>query len=956
MYNPDKVEKEILEFWDKNKIFDKLRKKNSGKKRFSFIDGPITANNPMGVHHAWGRTYKDVYQRYWALRGFDQRYQNGFDCQGLWVEVEVEKDLGLNSKKEIEKFGLDKFSMACRSRVDKFSKIQINQSILLGQWMDFDNSYYTLSNSNIEHIWYFLSKCREKGWIYQSAKVMPWCIRCGTSLSQHELIDSYKDIKHSSLYLKFPIKGKKNHYLLVWTTTPWTLTGNVAVAVHPQLNYAQVKQGHDVLYLSEATLKVLNGDYVVLDTMPGSKLVGLEYKSPFFEIEAQKGIIHKVVEWDAVGEQEGTGMVHIAPGCGAEDEELGKKLGLPEISPIDEFGNYINGFGSLTGKNITKAVNEILEYLTDSNFLYKVQDYVHRYPVCWRCGTDLVWRHVKEWFISSKEIKQPMIDATRQVDWQPEHVGKLMEDWLNNMGDWCISRKRYWGLPIPIWECEKGHMVQIATIQELKQKAISGIEDLKELHRPWIDNVKLRCPQCRHEMTRVKEVGDCWLDAGIVPFSTLNYLSDKEYWKKWFPADLVCEMREQVRLWFYSLLFMGVTLEGVSPYKSVLAHEKVNDELGRPMHKSAGNAIWFDDAVQKMGADVMRWIYVNQNPQFNLNFGYKGANDAKQRLSLLYNLCSYLSQTKENKIKQVSLELNIEDVWVLSRLNNMVREVKISLEGLKPNIAAKKIEEFYTVDLSRTYIQLIRDRIQTPNGENKNIAIETLHTCIFELIKCMSPFVPFLCEDLYSKYFKDKQKVESIFLLEYPIADDKKINKKLEEEFEIVQKVIQSALFTREKGGLGLRWPLSKIIIDLGQKNQDIRKFSNILSSQLNIKEIIFEAGTKQKNHIDLTSNQVEDLGVVYLDLKLNLELEAEGYSREIIRRIQNLRKKAGLKREDSISLFVHGAVDLSKFSNDFKDITGAKELSFSKTNKNYEVSSKEKIRDKEFELGFNIL
>lgn len=955
MYNPERLEKEILEFWSKNRIFERLRKKNLGKKRFSFIDGPITANNPMGVHHAWGRTYKDLYQRFEAMLGFDQRYQNGFDCQGLFVEVEVEKELGLNSKREIERFGLEKFSLACRARVDKYSKIQIQESILLGQWMDFEGSYYTLSDNNIEHIWYFLYKCKERGWIYQGSRVMPWCIRCGTSLSQHELIDSYKDVKHSSLYLKFPIKGKKNHYLLVWTTTPWTLTGNVAVAVHPELNYSEVKQGHDTIYLSEATLRVLNGDYIVLDTLPGKKLAGLEYNAPFSELEAQKGVVHRVVEWDAVGEQEGTGMVHIAPGCGAEDEELGKKLGLESISPIDEFGNYLKGFGSLSSKNITKTNDEIIDYLIDKKFLYKVQDYVHRYPTCWRCGTDLVWRHVKEWFISCDEIRKPMLEAAKKVYWQPEHVGKLMEDWLNNMGDWCISRKRYWGLPIPIWECENGHTVQIATLSELKQKAISGIENLKELHRPWIDEVKLRCPQCRREMTRIKEVGDCWLDAGIVPFSTLNYLYDKEYWRRWFPADFICEMREQVRLWFYSMLFMSVTLEGVSPYKSVLAHEKVNDEFGRPMHKSAGNAIWFDEAVKKMGADVMRWMYINQNPQFNLNFGYKGALAVKQRLSLLYNLCSYLAQNKAQK-KEAVQKLNIEDSWALSRLNSMIQRVSKSLEELRPNVAAKIIEDFYTVDLSRTYIQLIRERVQNVHGENRAAAINTLYECIFKTLVCIAPFVPFLSEDLYLKYFKQEEKEQSIFLLMYPKADNKKINNKLEEEFEVLQKVIQSALATREKGNLGVRWPIARIIIDLGEKNQELRKFSDIVSMQLNIKEVYFEAGTKPKDHMDLASNKVEDLGVIYLDLRLNDELLAEGYLREVIRRIQNLRKKSGLKKEDRIELFVSNAIDLSAFSRELKEITGAKEVGFSKGAKVYKHSFVEKIREKEFEIGFNIL
>ena len=784
MYNPKEVEEKILKFWEENKIFDKLRKKNKNKEIYSFFDGPITANNPMGVHHAWGRTYKDVYQRWKAMQGYDQRYQNGFDCQGLWVEVEVEKDLGLNSKKDIEAYGLDKFSVACRERVNKFSKIQTQQSIRLGQWMDWDNSYYTMDDYNIEHIWYFLSKCKEKNWLYKGSRVMQWCYRSGTSLSQHELIDSYREIVHPGVFIQCKIKGRENEYLLIWTTTAWTLTANVAAAVNPDFNYSQVSKDNKIFYLAEGTLKNLRGDYIVLDTIKGLDLVGLEYESPYQDLDVQRGIKHNVIAWENVGEEEGTGIVHIAPGCGAEDNALGKKYQLKEPCPLDENGNYVSGYGWLTGKNVKGIANEIINDLDKKGFLFKVEDYKHRYPVCWRCGTEIVFRLVNEWFISCDEIRPLMKRAANNVTWYPEHVGKLMQDWLDNMGDWCISRKRYWGLPMPVWVCENGHETFISTKKELEKKAISGLDQLKELHRPWIDNVKIKCDQCKKEAIRIKEVGDCWLDAGIVPFSTLHYLDDNEYWKKWFPAELVSEMREQVRLWFYSMLFMAVTLENRTPYLNVLSYEKVHDELGRPMHKSWGNAIWFDEAVDKMGADIMRWIYVKSNPSFNVNFGYTIANEVKVTLNMLINLNTYLEQALGKKINK-DATLENEDKWILSKLNRLIRDITENLEGLKPQVVTRDLEEFFTNTLSKGYIQLIRDRIQQEDGENREGAIKTLYEVNLNLLKLISPFVPFLAEELYQKHFRKHEKAESIFLMNWPEFDKDAISNTLEDGMKI---------------------------------------------------------------------------------------------------------------------------------------------------------------------------
>ncbi|HJT38553.1 MAG TPA: class I tRNA ligase family protein, partial [Actinomycetota bacterium] len=643
------IEHAVGERWTRERTFERLREQNAGNQHWSFIDGPITANNPMGVHHAWGRTLKDIWQRYHGLLGHEQRYQNGFDCQGLWVEVEVEKALGLNSKREIEEYGLDKFARACRDRVAKYAGVQTEQSKRLGQWMDWDNSYFTMTDTNISYIWGFLKECDARGWLYRGHRSMPWCPRCGTSLSQHELMDSYNDITHPSLYVRFPLVGHDREYLVVWTTTPWTLPANVAAAVHPDQDYVRVETLSGTAIVAKARLEHIPLHGKVVETFKGRELIGERYDEPFDELEAQIGVDHRVVPWDEVSMEEGTGIVHIAPGCGAEDYELSKREGLPALIPIDESGAFYRQYGWLHGRHTAEVAHQIIEQLGERGRLLDAGELTHRYPVCWRCGTELVYRLVDEWFISSEGVRQPMIDAARTVHWQPPQYGKRMEDWLRNMGDWCISRKRYWGLPLPFYFCGSGHMTIVGSKDDLLARALRGAENLEELHRPWIDDITIACDDCGAEAERVKDVGDCWLDAGIVPFATLGYrnptwiphgyatgagaelsgadLPDHASWERWFPADWISESREQIRLWFYSMLFMSVVLEGRAPYSRVLTYERVTDETGRPMHKSWGNAIWFDDAVESIGADVMRWLYAAQVPSQNLGFGYGPANE-----------------------------------------------------------------------------------------------------------------------------------------------------------------------------------------------------------------------------------------------------------------------------------------------------------------------------------------
>jgi len=862
--NFPEMEHKVLKFWERRRIFDKLRKKNSGKKHWSFIDGPITANNPMGVHHAWGRTYKDIFQRFKAMQGFEQRYQNGFDCQGLWVEVEVERDLGLNSKREIVEYGLAKFAEKCRERVEKYSGIQTEQSIRLGQWMDWDNSYFTMTDTNIEYIWRFLKTCHEKGWLYKGQRAMPWCARCGTSLSQHELIDSYREMTHASVFIKLPIIERPGEYILVWTTTPWTLTANTALAVHPELDYAKVRQDNDILYLSAGTLKRLKPGHEVLGTVKGSELVGLHYRGPFHDLPPQQGLETRVVAWDEVGEEEGTGVVHIAPGCGEEDFNLSKEQNLPVLVPIDENGIYYNEYGWLAGKHVGEVAALIFEDLKDKGILYKLEDYRHRYPACWRCQEELVFRLVDEWFISCRQLREPMIREAGKVRWIPDYAGKRMEDWLNNMGDWCISRKRFWGLPLPFYQCSCGELTIIGSRKELEDLAISGLEGLKELHRPWIDEVVVRCPKCGGAAERIPEVGDCWLDAGIVPFSTLGYLDeDKSYWRKWFPADFIVEMREQIRLWFYSMLFMGVTLEGRTPYKAVLVYEKVHDEHGRPMHKSHGNAIWFDEAVEKMGADVMRWIYAGSNVQNNLNFGYGKGEDVVRRLLTLWNVYSFFvtyavvdgwvpaewgkgrMEERENPSPTRPLAHSPTqelDRWILSRLHALIKDVTDALEDYDAARVTQVVEAFVD-DLSNWYVRLSRRRFwKSESDEDKDSAYSTLYEVLVTLSKLLAPILPFTAEEMYQNLVRSVQPdaPESVHLCDWPAADESLIDTRLMDETDAVMKVVRLGRAARNAAGMKVRQPLATLTVKPSSKleREAVERNERLILDELNVKAL----------------------------------------------------------------------------------------------------------------------
>jgi len=888
MYNPQEIEKEILEFWKEKKIFNKLRDKIKGKKKFSFIDGPITANNPMGVHHAWGRTYKDLFQRFKAMQGFDQRFQNGFDCQGLWVEREEEKDLGLKDKADIEKFGVLNFVLACKKRVEKFSKIQQEQSIRLGQWMDWDNNYYTMTDNNNVHNWFLLKTYFDKGWLYKGKDAVPWCPRCGTASSKQDIVtEGYKEVTHTALFMQFPLKDNPDEYFLIFTTTPWTVLANVAIAVNPNLDYVKVDNGGVKYWLAESRLQELEGKYKILEKKKGKKLEGIEYVMPYYDLEVQAKAPHKVVLWDLASGEEGTGIVHIAPGCGAEDFALGKKLGLPAISPLNDAGKYKEGYGEFSLKSYSEVNKQVLADLEQRRFVYKTVPYKHRYPHCWRCGHELVFRLVDEWYVKCKEIRNLLIKENKKIKWFPEYGKIRQEEWFKNMSDWLISRERFWGLPLPIWECECGEIEVFGNLDDLKKRAIDKkkVDSLPELHRPWIDEIKIKCKKCKKEVSRIHDVGDAWLDAGIVPFSTLNYLTDKEYWKNWFPADFISEnMPGQSRGWFNALFWASVALTGKAPFKSLLGYESMKDEKGEEMHKSRGNAIWFNDAVEKMGADPMRLLYSSHDPALELRFGFNVVKEPRSDLTIFYNIQNLIK--KSDKV----LKLEIEDKWILSRLNSLIRRVTEELDNLHPHSATKALREFWLNDLSRRYIQIVRDRLSIDD----KAANSTLKEVYVEILKLLAPMCPFITEKIWQELkLKEKGLVneESIHLSNWPKAEKNNIDEKLEKEFDKTLKIIEMGLAERDKAKIGLRWPLAKATVYSDDKLN--KELGEIIARQLNVKKVEFKKGKKDDIKVEL-------------DTKMTPALEAEGYSREFARKVQAERKNAGLMKGDLIELKVH--------------------------------------------------
>ncbi len=980
----DSLELAILDFWDREGIFAKLRAKNSGGPRFSFIDGPVTANKTLGVHTAWGRTLKDVFQRYKAMRGFDQRYQNGFDCQGLWIEVGVERELGLNSKREIEEYGLAAFAEKCREVVEKSSADLIAGSVRLGQWMDWGRDYYTFSDTNIEYIWKFLHLVHERGWLYRGHRPTEWCPRCGTSISAHELVGSYVDRADPSLRVRFPLIGRAGEALAIWTTTPWTLPANVAAAVSLAAEYGRLDNGD--------WLAVERGDgRTFAEVRPGSELVGWRYRGPFDDLRPGSEVDHRVIGWDEVSLQEGTGIVHIAPGCGTEDFELGRAHGLPVLTPVDESGRFYPDYGWLAGLSTAEARESIIEQLRERSLLVSAGETTHRYPECWRCHTPLIFRISDDWFIAVGQIREPMREANRTVEWIPAYMGSRMDDWLVNMSDWNISRRRYYGLPLPFYPCACGHLNVIGSRAELAERATTPLTGLKELRRPWIDAIKIRCASCGQEAARIAEVGDVWLDAGIVPFSTLGWqnpsgrpegyatgaanglttadLPDHGYWEKWFPADWISEMREQIRLWFYSQLFMSVALTGRAPYRTVLGYEKMLDEHGREMHGSWGNAIDAEDAFRRMGADVMRWQYSQQPPSQNLLFGFGPGAQIQRKLLTLWNSVSFLvnyaniagfTPAAEALGSGSPPELHQLDRWLTARTAKLVADATRAYDQyLSVNVL--RAFEAYLDDLSNWYIRRTRRRFW--NGDQA--ALATLWTGLVQALRVIAPVTPFLAEHLWQILVVGSYPgaPASVFLAGWPAAAD--LDDQLLSEVAAVRQVVELGRRARASSRLRLRQPLRRLVVEgVGgvEGVEGIDGYLAEIADELRVNEVVLEKiettrlrvrpnfpvlaprlgrdvqlvkkaldagefGELDGGRFEVAGHVLEpaevlverlekpgwavasDEGVtVALDTTLDDELVRQGRVHEIVHLVNTMRKEAGLELTDRIRLSLPAA------------------------------------------------
>jgi isoleucyl-tRNA synthetase len=976
----DPLERTILDFWDSRDIFAKLRARTAGGPRFSFTDGPVTANKTLGVHTAWGRTLKDVFQRYKALRGYEQRYQNGFDCQGLWIEVGVERQLGLNSKRDIEEYGLAEFAARCREVVEKSSADLIAGSVRLGQWMDWGNDYYTFSDTNIEYIWKFLRIVHERDWLYLGHRLTEWCPRCGTSIAAHELVGSYIERSDPSLYVRFPLLDRPGEALVIWTTTPWTLPANVAAAVRPDAEYGRTALGDWM-----ATQRGEGERFT--EIVPGSALVGWRYQGPFDHLPAASGVEHRVVGWDEVSVEEGTGIVHIAPGCGAEDFDLGKANGLAVLAPVDESGKFYPDYGWLAGLPTSDVTGKIVASLKEHSLLVQAGEITHRYPECWRCHTPLIFRVSDDWFIAVKDIREPMRDANRTVEWIPAYMGSRMDDWLANMSDWNISRRRYYGLPLPFYPCSCGHLNVIGSKAELAERAANpqALADLAELRRPWIDAVRITCAECDSEVQRIAEVGDVWLDAGIVPFSTLGWenptfvpqgyatgaarglttadLPDHRYWQDWFPADWVSEMREQIRLWFYSQLFMSVTLTGQAPYRKVLGYEKMLDEHGKEMHGNVGNAIPAQEAFARMGADVMRWQYCQQPPNQNLLFGFGPGKEIQRKLLTLWNSVSFFASYANTSgftpdAADIELAGTAEpawpgmqplDHWLLARTARLVAD---ATSGYEQYLTVSVIRAFdsYLDDLSNWYIRRSRRRFWTSD----EAALRTLWHGLVQALRVIAPVTPFLAEHLWQYLVAQPcpGAPESVFLAGWPCAGE--IDDDLVTRVAATRQVVDLGRRARAQAKLKLRQPLRTLMVEGAE---GIEAHLPEIADELRVKHVVLErietSGIRVRPHfpvlaprlgasmpkvkkaldagefLELEGGRFEVLGnvlepaevfverlekpgwavvsdegvTVALDTTLDAELLVEGRVYELIHLVNTMRKEMGLGLSDRIVL-----------------------------------------------------
>ncbi len=866
-YNPQVLEEKIEAFWKENDVYNKVKKARENGPDYYFLDGPPYVSGAIHLGTAWNKIIKDMVIRFRTMQGYNVRRQPGFDMHGLPIEVKVEQALGLKYKKDIEeKVGVENFIKKCREFALTNLKIMTEQFKMLGVWMDWDNPYMTIKNEYIESAWFTLKRAWEKGLLEKDQRVLHWCPRCETALAEHEVRGEYKIREDPSIYVKFPIEGKENEYLLIWTTTPWTLPANLAVTVHPEYEYAKVRVSFDgkeeywivAKALVERVLHEAGVKGEIVEEFKGEELEGLRYVHPFLEEYPRQKEFREKYEWahrvilgEHVTLEDGTGLVHTAPGHGEEDFEVGKQYGLPIYSPLDDEGRYVEG--KWEGKFVKDADPEIIGYLKEKGLLVKAGTIEHKYPHCWRCKTPLIFRATDQWFLKISKVKDKIIEENdKNVTWYPDWVKIRYDNGVMNSGDWCISRQRYWGIPLPIWVCEEcGNIHVVGSFDELKEMSKEPIEkDFHEvdLHKPWVDTVILKCPKCGGDMKRVKDVLDVWFDSGIASWASLDYPRRKDLFERLWPADFIVEGEDQVTKWFYSQQAASVVAFDTVPYKKVAMHGYVLDEKGDKMSKSLGNIIRPEEVVQKEGRDPFRFYMLwATTPWENLRFSWKGLAQVKRMLNILWNVyilaSTYMSLDNfdPTKVNPEELPFREEDRWILSRVNTLISAVEDGIETFYLTRATRAIEYFVTEDLSRWYVRLIRKRLWIEKDDpDKLAAYWTLWKVFDVLLRLMAPVTPYITEEIYQNLIRPFSGKESVHLEDWPKKDERWVDEELEKEMEIVRKIVEAGSAARQKAKIKLRYPVRQILIETEDETtkKAVERLNYLLKDQLNAKEV----------------------------------------------------------------------------------------------------------------------
>ena len=984
------VEKLISENWQKMDILEKTIENRENSKYFVFYDGPATANGMPGIHHMLAKLLKDVFCKYKTMKGYKVLRKVGWDTHGLPVEVQVEKELGFSGKNDIEKYGIKEFNEKCRESVWKNEKAFKDFTNEMGQFIDLKHPYITYENSYIETEWWILKKFFEEGLIYDGLKIVPYCPRCGTGLASHEVAQGYEEISVNTVTVPFKLKDEENTYLLIWTTTPWTLLANVAACVNPNEEYVKcLSKGYNFIVAKKLANKVLGDDYEVVETYLGKDLEYREYEQFLPILKVNKKAFY-ITCADYVTMEDGTGIVHIAPAFGQDDYEVGIKYDLPMLNPVDEQGCYKEG--PWKGRLVVEKELEIdiIKYLSSQDKLFKKQKMEHNYPHCWRCHTPLVYYSKPSLYIKTTAYQDKIIAANKTVNWYPSYVGeKRFGNWLENMNDWAISRNRYWGTPIPLWRCSCGHDEMIGSIDELVSKSIEKIDKNIELHRPYVDEIHIKCPECGKEMSRVKDVMDCWFDSGSMPFAQYHYpFENKELFESQFPADFISEGIDQTRGWFYSLLVISTFVMGKSPYKNVLVNDLILDKYGQKMHKSKGNAVSPFGTIEKYGADPTRWYMLYASPVWTpLKFDEDGIKEVQSKffntLKNTYTFFQMYANTDSvdpREFKVAYKDLEEIDKWLISKYNKLVKVVTEALDEYDPNRAVKAINSFVNEELSNWYIRRNRRRFWKSELDNSKKAVyQTTYDVLVGLSLLIAPIASFTAEEIYQNLTGG----ESVHLQDYPVFDKKMVNEKIEEKMDLVRDIISLGRNAREEAKIKVRQPISKVILDK-KSEKTIGDLQNLILEELNVKKIEFTDNLSdymtfsikpnfkvcgpifgsnmgkftatlntlsQDEIIKLENNEALKLKVddkdydvnkemvdiritskegfnasneksnfIILDTTLTESLINEGIARELISKVQQLRKNKDFNIVDRINIYYEENEKLEKVIEEFMD------------------------------------